>query len=89
MSTGLIEDIFEFVDKPYDLRNNSISLTKRNRTVFYGTDSLSSLALKIWELIHQSLKDETELSQLTYPNSKLKSKHGLTANAHAGCVNSI
>ena len=83
MSTGLIEDIFEFVDKPYDLRNNNISLTKRNRTVFYGTGSLSSLALKIWELIRQSLKDETE------PNSKLKSKHGLTANAHAGCVKSI
>ena len=37
---------------------------KRNRTVFYGTENLSSLAPRIWELIPQSLKGETELSQL-------------------------
>ena len=63
VSTGLTEDIFHFVNKPYDLRNNRILFRKRNRTVFYGTESLSSLAPRIWELIPQSLKDETELSQ--------------------------
>ena len=67
VSTGLWEDIFHFVNKPYDLWNNGILLRKRNRTVFYGTESLSSLASRIWELIPQSLKDETELS-----NSKFK-----------------
>ena len=63
VSTGLTEDIFHFVNKPYDLRNNRILFRKRNRTVFYGTESLSSLAQRIWELIPQSRKDETELSQ--------------------------
>ena len=38
-------------------------LRKRKTTVFYGAESLSSLAPKIWELLHQSLKDETELAQ--------------------------
>ena len=70
VSTGLTEDIFHFVNKPYDLRNNRILFRKRNRTVFYGTESLSSLAPRIWELIPQSLKDETELSQF---KTKIKS----------------
>ena len=63
MSTGLTEGILHFVNKPYDLRNNRILFRKRNRTIFYGTESLSSLAPRIWELIPQLLKDETELSQ--------------------------
>ena len=29
MSTGSTEDIFQFVDKPYNLRNNSILLRKK------------------------------------------------------------
>ena len=63
VSTGLTENIFHFVKKPYDLRNNRILLRKRNRTDFYGTECLSSLAPRIWELVPQSLKNETELSQ--------------------------
>ena len=63
VSTELTEDIFHFVNKPYDLRNNRILLRKRNRTDFYGTECLSSLAPRIWELVPQSLKNETELSQ--------------------------
>ena len=63
VSAGLTEDIFHFFSKPYDLRNNRILFRKRNRTAFYSTESLSSLAPRIWELIPQSLKDESELSQ--------------------------
>ena len=64
VSTGLTEDIFHLINKPYDLRNNRILFRKRNRTVFYGTESLSSLTPRIWKLIPQWLKDEIELSQL-------------------------
>ena len=49
----LTEDIFHFVNKSYDFRNDRILLRKRNRTVFYGTESLSSLAPRILELIPQ------------------------------------
>ena len=63
LPTGLTENIFHFVNKPYDLQNNRILLRKRDRTVFYGTESLSSIAPKIWELIPQLLKVETKLSQ--------------------------
>ena len=63
MSTGLTEHIFEFLNKTYELRSNSILLGKRNKAVFYRTESLSSFFPKIWELIPQPLKDETELLQ--------------------------
>ena len=35
VSARLTEGIFQFVDKPYDLRKNSILLRKRNRTSFF------------------------------------------------------
>ena len=62
VSTGLAEDIFQFVDKPYDLRNNNILLKKINiyGTVFYATESFSFLAQKYRALIAQSLKHKTE-----------------------------
>ena len=47
VSTGLTENIFQFANKPYNSRNNSMLLRKRNRTVFYGTRSRSSLAPKL------------------------------------------
>ena len=53
-------------------------------TVFCGTESLSYLAPRIWELIPQSFKDETELSQF-----KTKIKTWLPAIAHADCVKNI
>ena len=59
-------------------------LRKRNRTVFYATKSLSSEAPKIWGLIPQSLKDETELSQF-----KTKTKTWTIANVHADWVKNI
>ena len=63
VSTGLTEHIFHFVNKTYDLLNNRMLVRKRNITIFYGTESLSSLAPRIWELLPKSYRDETEVSQ--------------------------
>ena len=49
-------DIFHIVEKPYYLRNNSIIQRQANRTVYFGTESISSLAPKIWELIPNEIK---------------------------------
>ena len=49
-------DIFQFVEKPYNLRNNSIIQRQANRTVYFGTESVSSLAPKLWELIPSEIK---------------------------------
>ena len=83
MSTRLTENIFQFVNKPYHQRSNSILLRKRNRKVLNGTESTSFLVRKIWEIILQSLEAESVLI------SKLKLKHRLPANAHAGSAKNI
>ena len=49
-------DIFHFVEKPYNLRNNPIMQRQANRTVYFGTESISSLAPKLWELIPSEIK---------------------------------
>ena len=44
-------DISHFAEKRYNLRNNSIMQRQTNRTVYFGTESISSLVPKLWELI--------------------------------------
>ena len=52
----IMVDIFHFVEKPYNLRNNSIIQRQANRTVYFGTGSISSLAPNLWELIPSEIK---------------------------------
>ena len=55
-------DIFHFVEKPYNLRNNSIIQRQANRTVYFGTESISSLAPRLWELIPREIKNGISLN---------------------------
>ena len=43
----IIKDTFHFIQKPYNLRNDPELQRRRNRTVYFGTESISSLAPKI------------------------------------------
>ena len=42
----IMKDIFHSVQKPYNLRNDSTLQRRRNRTLYFGTESISSLARK-------------------------------------------
>ena len=53
---------FEFTNKSYNLRNASILKSKGYFTVHYGSESLLSLALKIWELVPDSIRVVKTLS---------------------------
>ena len=55
-------DIFHFVEKPYNLRNNSIIQRQANRIVYFGTESISFLAPKLWELIPSKTKSAKSLN---------------------------
>ena len=55
-------DLFYFVEKPYNLRNNSIIQKQANRTVYFGTESISPLAPKLWELIPSKIKSAKSLN---------------------------
>ena len=52
----IVADSFHFVEKPYNLRNNSIIQRQANHTVYFGTKIISSLAPKLWELIPNEIK---------------------------------
>ena len=56
-----MEDIFHFMQKPYSLRNYSELQRRRNRTVYFGAESIPLLAPRIWELISSYIRDAKSL----------------------------
>ena len=42
----IMKDIFHFVQKPYNLRNDSTLKRQRNCTVYFGTENISFLSPK-------------------------------------------
>ena len=54
----IVNSLFEFTYKNYDLRNVLVFKRKRNLAVHYGSGSLSSLAQKICELVLDSVREE-------------------------------
>ena len=57
----IMKDIFHFVQKPYNLRNDSTLQKRTNRRVYFGTESISSLAPKIWEIVPCEIKNAKSL----------------------------
>ena len=57
VSPELMNDIFHFVGRPYNLRGDYTLERKRNHTVYHGSESLSSLAPKLWDLLPNSIKN--------------------------------
>ena len=62
VSSEVVNSLFEFSNKNYNLRNASILKRKRYFTVHYGSESLVSLAPKIWELVPDSIREVKTLS---------------------------
>ena len=57
----IMKDIFHFVQKPYNLRNDSTLQRRTNRPVYFGTERISSLAPKIWEIVPCDIKNAKSL----------------------------
>ena len=57
----IMKDIFHFVQKPYNLRNYSTVQSRRNCIVYFGTESISSCAPKIWEIVPCEIKNAKSL----------------------------
>ena len=51
LSTPLMKDIFPINRNPYNLRQNSQFSRPRINTVYHGTESISNLGPKIWDLV--------------------------------------
>ena len=59
---GAILNFLGKAKKPYNLRNKSIMQRQPNRTVYFGTESITSLAPKLWELIPSEIKSAKSLN---------------------------
>ena len=55
ISPEFVNSVFEFTNKNYNLRNASFLKRKRCFTVHYRSKSILFLALKIWELVLDSI----------------------------------
>ena len=57
----IMKDLFHSVQKPYNLRNDSALQRRSNLTVYFGTESISSLAPKIWEIVPCEIENAKSL----------------------------
>ena len=58
-----MKDIFPINRNPYNLRQNSQFSRPRINTVYHGTESISNLGPKIWDLVPSNLKEISELDK--------------------------
>ena len=80
-----MKDVFELKEPPYNLRLESNHFTHRNiKTTYYGLSSSKHLALKIWELVPQSLKKSKTLNEF-----KTKIKSGIWIIVRVGSAKPI
>ena len=57
----IMKDTFHFIQKPYNLRNDPELQRRKNRTVYFGTENITLLASKIWELIPSDIRSANSL----------------------------
>ena len=53
----IMKNTSHFIQKPYNLRNDPELQRRGSGTVYFGTESISSLAPKIWELIRSNIRN--------------------------------
>ena len=51
MSPEILTDVIKILDSNYSLRNSTVFEKRNVRTVRYGTETISFLAPKIWEIV--------------------------------------
>ena len=67
ISPDIMKDVFPLnASSNYDIRNRPTFFNRRVRSVFNGTESLSYLAPKIWELVPENIKTAESLSKLKF-----------------------
>ena len=62
LNPKIMGEIFTFKNVDYDLRNNTSLKIGNLKTVYYGTESLTNLGAKIWNLLPNEYKELKSLS---------------------------
>ena len=63
LNSKIMEEIFTFKNVDYNLRNNSSLKIGNLKTVYYGTESLTNLGAKNWNLLPNEYKELKSLSR--------------------------
>ena len=58
ISPEILKELFCFIVRNYNLRSQSTLKRIKANSVYFGSESLSSLAPKIWDLIPDNFKNE-------------------------------
>ena len=58
-----MNEIFHFVERPYNLRSNYTLQRKQDHTVHHSSESISSLAPKLWDHLPNSIKNSASLKE--------------------------
>ena len=62
LAPELINDIFKKRNVTYNFRKNSTFETRNIKSVYYGSEKISFIGPKIWELLPSNLKDSENLN---------------------------
>ena len=63
VSPELMNHIFHFMERSYNLRSDYTLERKRDHTFYHGSESLSSLVPKLWDLLPSSIKNSASLKE--------------------------
>ena len=69
-----MKDIFPINRNPYNLRKNYQFSRPRINTVYHGTERISNLGLKLWDLVPSNLKEISELDKFKKAIKQWKSE---------------
>ena len=58
-----MNDIFHFMERPYNLKSDYTLKRKRDHSVYHGSESLSSLAHNLWDHLPNSIKNSASLKE--------------------------
>ena len=59
----LMNDIFHFVERPYNFKSDYTLERKRDHIVYHGSESLPSLDPKLWDPLSNSIKNSASLKE--------------------------
>ena len=81
LSLPLMNKIFKLrAENPYNLRHISVFSRPMVKSVYHGTECISFLVPKIWDMLPEKLKNIENLEHF-----KKELKHGNLIIAHVGC----
>ena len=63
ISPDILKELLSFNVRNYNLRSQSTLKRIKTNSVYFGGENLSSLALKIWDLVPDSFKNENSLER--------------------------